>query len=207
MYSILASGYELLSSLIPFLIYLKLCRRNQGKYGVTLSKRYYFLLSVFALYIIGVFYVTGAGTIYDAIGLRLNNISKHINLIPFSKKIDIRGYFLNIFMFLPFGFLIPVIWEDMGNAVNTILSGFTFSLLIELSQILSSRGTDVDDLILNTLGTAIGFLLYKACDKISKGKYRLHGSNTIKLPVVVLVLYLGRCLLFYRLWLIRLIYD
>ncbi|HBT95229.1 MAG TPA: hypothetical protein DEB24_03600 [Coriobacteriia bacterium] len=33
------------------------------------------------------------------------------------------------------------------------------SLLIELSQLLNNRLTDIDDLIINTVGALIGFLL------------------------------------------------
>ena len=35
------------------------------------------------------------------------------------------------------------------------------SLLVEVSQLLNNRRTDIDDFILNTAGTIVGFILYK----------------------------------------------
>lgn len=110
-------------------------------------------------------------------------------------------------MFLPFGFLVPLIWKEAGKALYILLAGFSFSLLIEVSQLLSSRGTDVDDLILNTLGAAAGFLLYKVWDKISKSKYPSGSTDTLELPNFIFAIFLGRFLLFHRLGLIRLIYG
>ena len=56
----------------------------------------------------------------------------------------------NIIMFMPFGLFIPYLWGISGK--KTILIGFSSSLFIEFCQLFLSRGTDVDDLILNTLG-------------------------------------------------------
>lgn len=207
MYTILAFGYEFLSEFVPFLIVLMLFRRTQGKYSAPFSKPDYALPVVFAFYIMAVFYVTDAGTIYDAMTAKLEDMKDRINLIPFSNKIDVIGYVLNIVMFVPLGFLVPLIWKRMGKASYIILTGFAFSLLIETSQLLSYRGTDVDDLILNTLGAAVGFLLYKAWDNVTKSKYQLDSINTIELPVYILAIYLGRFLLFHRLGLIKLIYG
>lgn len=207
MYSILALGYEFLSEFIPFLIVLMLFRRNRGKYATPLPKRHYVLLIAFAFYIIGVFYVTGAGTIYDAMTAQLEDMKERINLIPFSNKINVVGYLLNIVMFIPLGFLIPLIWKRMGKFLYIIFTGFAFSLLIEISQLFSYRGTDVDDLILNTLGAAVGFLLYRVWDKFTKSKYQPDGVDTIELPVYILALYLGRFLLFNQVGLINLVYG
>ena len=38
----------------------------------------------------------------------------------------------------------------------------SFSLAIELNQLLNNRITDIDDLFTNTLGAIIGYLLYRA---------------------------------------------
>ena len=39
--------------------------------------------------------------------------------------------------------------------------GFLASLSIETIQLFIDRGTDLDDLILNTVGAAAGYLLYR----------------------------------------------
>lgn len=76
------------------------------------------------------------------------------------------GYFLinvvgNIVMFMPLGFFPCLLWEDRGRG---LLRGtgwaFFASLCVELCQLPQDRGTDIDDLWLNALGGAWGFLLY-----------------------------------------------
>ncbi len=74
---------------------------------------------------------------------------------------ELRNIILNILLFIPVGYLFPslfpkLLWWQM------ILLGLVFSLCIELLQLLSRLGyADVDDLINNTLGAAIGWLCYK----------------------------------------------
>lgn len=204
MLTIAYESCEWLVSFLPFLIiWTLLCRKQDG----ALLWYSNFLLAVFALYIVGVFYVTGAGTLYDAIGLRVEYITEHINLVPFSQEISIKGYVLNIVLFMPFGFLVPIIWDNMRKPIPVILSGFAFSALIEASQILSSRGTDVDDLMMNTLGAALGFFCYRAGKRITKSRFQNNSKAVMSLPVTILVLFFSRFLLLYRMGLIRLFYG
>ncbi len=68
-------------------------------------------------------------------------------------------YFVNVFMFIPFGFCIGVLVKHR-RILLSICVGFFFSLLIEVTQLSTSRGNfDVDDLIHNTLGCVIGYWL------------------------------------------------
>lgn len=207
LYNVLAYGYEFLSEFVPFFVMLILFRQSRGKYAVHFSKRHYVFPVVFALYIIAVYHVTGAGTIYDLITAQFEDMKERINLIPFSNKNNATGYMLNIVMFVPFGFLIPLIWKRTGNVPYIILAGFMFSLLIEVSQLFSYRGTDVDDLILNTFGAVLGFILYRAFEKVCKIKYQLDDIDVKELPAYILIIYLGRFLLFNQLGLINLVYG
>ena len=100
-----------------------------------------------------------------------------INLIPFKvlfetyHEVFVHGninYFLinflgNIVMFIPLGFFVPLLWNISNKKVLFI--GFGSSLFIEFCQIFLIRGTDVDDLMLNTLGTLFGICLYKIFTK------------------------------------------
>ena len=69
----------------------------------------------------------------------------------------------NIVLFIPIGILIPILWKIKDRYV--ILIGFLISLSIEITQLFLDRVTDVDDLILNTLGVIIGVLVYKCVKK------------------------------------------
>ena len=67
----------------------------------------------------------------------------------------------NIVWFVPFGFLLPAIWQKL-KFYYTIPLGFLLSLIIETSQLALRKGMfEIDDLVLNTLGTAAGCLIYK----------------------------------------------
>lgn len=74
---------------------------------------------------------------------------------------ELRNIILNILLFFPFGYLLPRLFPRL-RWWQVILLGLAFSLCIELLQLITRLGyADVDDLINNTLGAAIGFLCYK----------------------------------------------
>ncbi len=96
------------------------------------------------------------------------------NLVPF-KEIrrfivyrEVLGYkavFLNIVgnvvAFMPFGFIVPEVWERLNRWYIIVFLGFLFSLSIETAQLLGHVGSfDVDDLLLNTIGALIGYWFF-----------------------------------------------
>lgn len=92
-------------------------------------------------------------------------------------------YLGNIVMFIPIGFCIPLLWRASDEA--TVTAGFLTSLSIEVIQLFLPRWTDIDDIILNTTGTAMGLLLYKMLDTGLSGflcRFRIHsqGENHMK---------------------------
>ncbi|MTI71596.1 MAG: hypothetical protein FH751_15220 [Firmicutes bacterium] len=73
----------------------------------------------------------------------------------------ITQFSLNILMFLPLGFLLPIVFlNKFKNHLKILLVSFGISLSTEITQILTGRNADVDDIIANTLGGLIGFSLY-----------------------------------------------
>lgn len=90
-----------------------------------------------------------------------------LNFIPLSSGIEISTI-LNIIFFMPFGFLLPILWNKFRKFIPTVFAGFIFSLIIEVGQLFTIRATDVDDLIMNTLGTILGFILFKILSIIFK---------------------------------------
>lgn len=203
MYGTLFLGCEFLASFLPFYFVYRTLRKT----GRRLTRAERILPIVFAVYAIAVFHVTGAGTIYEALYYRFRGVAERINLIPFSRQIDPIGYLLNAVMFLPLGILVPLIWRKMDSLPAVLLSGFGFSALIEASQLLSIRGTDVDDLILNTLGAGLGWLLHRILRSFTLNRFRSDNRSPAELPAYILSLYLGRCLLFNYPGLIRLVYG
>lgn len=115
------------------------------------------------------------------ISITNGNLLGEINLIPGKVFIDtwresmVGGYWLyfainfigNICLFVPIGFCVPLLWNK-SSLPKTLLVGFLISLFIELCQLPQARGTDIDDLWINTLGAMIGYLLYVGVCRIAK---------------------------------------
>ncbi len=67
---------------------------------------------------------------------------------------------LNIAMFGPLGFLLPLLGRKFRKWYLTIPAGFALSLGLELLQFVFARGVcDVDDLFCNTLGAVMGYFI------------------------------------------------
>lgn len=66
---------------------------------------------------------------------------------------------LNILLFVPLGFILPLLWKEFRSRRTMCFTGFLLSLGIELAQLLNYRISDVDDLIMNTLGAWLGYEL------------------------------------------------
>ena len=93
-----------------------------------------------------------------------------INLIPFVETVTVlmtyaeHGMWFalianlggNIAVFLPAGFFAGL-FSEKPRWWKAVLCSFALSLFIELGQIFVWRGTDVDDLILNTIGGLLGY--------------------------------------------------
>lgn len=52
--------------------------------------------------------------------------------------------FLNVLLFVPFGFLLPIINRCFRNPSVTVLSGFMFSCFIEITQYITGKGLTKD---------------------------------------------------------------
>lgn len=101
-----------------------------------------------------------------------------INLIPFVYLFDyetVREIMLNLLgnslMFVPVGIVYPIVYKKLNTHVKVIAAGIGFSLVIELLQLpFFDRVSDVDDLILNSLGYLLGYLIYLLVKRIKTGR-------------------------------------
>ncbi|MSS10113.1 VanZ family protein [Clostridium sp. WB02_MRS01] len=88
-------------------------------------------------------------------------------------SVQSRAYVIeNILMMIPFGVLLPNVLKPAENIFCCISLGFFFSVNLEYAQFLSQRGhMQVDDVIMNVIGTVIGYLFFvslKLLCKLSK---------------------------------------
>ena len=78
----------------------------------------------------------------------------------------------NILAFMPLGYLAPMTFPILRRASRIILVGFLLSLLAESIQLGTRVGSfDVDDVMLNTIGTWAGYLLFLLCSWIRRHYY------------------------------------
>lgn len=90
-----------------------------------------------------------------------------LNLVPFKMMADdyraggsrfVVNFLGNIGVFGPIGLALPIVLGPRFGAVRVTLIGMALSLSIEVAQWISGyRVADVDDVILNTVGTALGY--------------------------------------------------
>lgn len=198
-------AYEAVATLLPFFLIFLLFRNGQKKRGIVYPRYHVPAVLVFAVYVLGVYHFTGAGTLYDI--KRFIFIPELINLIPFSNEIDIVAYVLNVVLFVPLGLLAPMIWQKSDRLTNILGVGLGFTLLIEVSQLLNFRSTDIDDVILNVLGAAVGFGVYKLWDKMTESKYRVNSPVTAELAMCILLAFAGRFFLYNEMGLMSLIHG
>ncbi len=77
--------------------------------------------------------------------------------------VPLRNIGGNILLFIPFGILMPMKFKKVNKGLKIVLLGFLSSLTIECIQLqLTFRSFDIDDIILNSFGVYIGFLIYKS---------------------------------------------
>ena len=120
-------------------------------------------LIMFILYILTVLYLTIFRFNFRYSERKLN-LTLFVSLIQVFRNADLgeflRLFFGNIGWFVPFGFLLPILLKR-NNSLIIIGNGLLLSIFIEVIQFVSYKGVaELDDLILNTLGAAIGYLLY-----------------------------------------------
>lgn len=84
--------------------------------------------------------------------------------------------FGNVLIFLPFGFFLPMA-SRYRSFPAAVFYSFALSLCVETFQLFTKVGSfDVDDLLLNTLGGAIGYIVFVICAAIR----RRHGVHKTK---------------------------
>ena len=81
-------------------------------------------------------------------------------------RLAVINLFGNIILFIPLGYFLPRLWKGLRKWWRTWCMTLIIMTAVELSQFFTLRGTcDVDDLILNLLGAAMGYCLFRIFKK------------------------------------------
>lgn len=159
--------YPLFCILLPCMLYVLIQTKGFHRRTNFIHMIWVF---IFLYYVYFVLETTGIGTIWE-IGLYPGmKLQEEINLIPFRDGISL-SMILNVVMFMPLGFLLPLLWKEYQSLVRTAIIGFCFSCGIEFCQLFNRRVSDVDDLLMNTLGAILGWLIWIVFSRITHLKY------------------------------------
>ncbi|MDL2258765.1 VanZ family protein [Eubacteriales bacterium OttesenSCG-928-K08] len=139
-------------------------------------------LAMFTLYMLVLLWITGITPISGFTG---KLIAHPVNLIPGQgigqvlqsgngRGNIIRNIAGNVILFMPFGFFLPILSKRNGLFL-TVAQGALCSIAIETLQLFLVRSTDIDDVILNTFGTLLGYVAFalfrhlfpRTCERIS----------------------------------------
>ena len=143
-------------------------------------KRRYVCYVLFFVYCILMAWLLFGRTQYDITAGYWNTLSQHLVLTPFhtialfinalvhdygdtNRRIAIVNLLGNIAMFMPLGFFPQLIWKAFNRLWKTLLWGAGIIVCVELIQLFALVGNcDIDDLLLNVVGIAMGYGLCRA---------------------------------------------
>lgn len=121
-------------------------------------------------------------------------LSGELDVSPIIAMINILG---NIILFIPLGLYLQLLKKDKKISISMGIV-VLISLLIEIVQFIFGIGaTDIDDIILNTLGGLIGILIYKVLSSIFKDEQKVRLTIVVTGLIVILSVVTFKAILLY----------
>lgn len=166
-------------------------KRDSAKYAPSGSKLVMAFkiccIILFILYLLLLLYLTmysrhyGRGYVRRSMNLiPLRTILQYINA-NINRDIIVTNLLGNVVAFMPMGFLLPLVFKRLSGFFRAVLTTAGASLVIEIAQYVTGVGAaDIDDIILNTLGGVLGFLIFLVCRSLCKLATRSNNHNSIK---------------------------
>ncbi|WP_373323322.1 VanZ family protein [Paenibacillus polysaccharolyticus] len=99
-----------------------------------------------------------------------------------SLGLAIKLFIVNILCFVPLGYLLALKLEK-NSMIRVALFSLSIILCIEITQFITCLGiADVDDVILNMLGSGLGYVLFLVIEKIYPMKSKINRDNSKSNP-------------------------
>ena len=132
---------------------------------------------LFILYILFLIYFLVFSDWYGRVGQRVDyqyNLQLFKEISNYWEHREILGWiaysnlFGNVLIFIPFGFFMPMA-SKYRSLILTTLYSFGLSFVVEAFQLVTKVGSfDVDDLLLNTIGGIVGYIIFLICNTIRR---------------------------------------
>ncbi len=165
--------------IITMIVEIKKSKDTQEKSEI----RNFWLKALFIIYCLLLITILFLNNEYRMGGFQnINTFSKEhfetSNLIPFATIIEyiigvisndintsivIINFATNLLLFAPMGFFIPVLFQNrIKNIKQFVIMIIILTLIVEILQFITYRGsTDIDDIILNTIGAVIMYMIMR----------------------------------------------
>ena len=147
-------------------------------------------------YLVSILYIW---LLFEILTSTETNTMSGYNLIPFREifrykvgsdmfNFNVIG---NILIFIPFGYLIGK-YVNPRNILPVIVTSLATSISVEFVQLKIGRSFDIDDIILNILGTIIGYLIYIGFSAIKRHLPNALTSDTFyNIITIILIILFG----------------
>ena len=149
-------------ALVMLLVYVIYKKVFHGKKTITKTQGVVaFLLSCWLLLVMALT-IASRGANYSG-SFNINFFSGYINAWNKWSISELQLIIFNMLMFVPLGFLLPLLWRKAERFKVTFLVSVSTTTLIEISQLLTGNGIfELDDLFHNSLGSLFGYFCVMA---------------------------------------------
>lgn len=168
------------------LIALRLAYLIKNREHFVLSKEIMSL--TFIVYILCMFQIVTSQDVSSVHGVNIT-LFKELTRYQIGSKLFYRNIIGNIIMFIPFGFFTSYYLKLNRKSFIFFLT-FIVSLVIEAIQLKIGRAFDVDDIILNMIGSLTGYYTYRLIDSAFGDL-----SDTVKGTLTVITILTGLVIL------------
>ena len=151
------------------------------------------MMLTFIVYILCLFQIVTNQDVSSVHGINVT-LFKELTRYQIGSRLFFRNIVGNIIMFIPFGFFTSY-YLKLNHRRIIFYSTLVVSIAIELIQLKIGRAFDIDDIILNMVGSLTGYYLYRVMDKIFgdlsdtiKGSFIVIGILTSIVILAILVI-------------------
>ena len=178
-----------LSCVVLISIRLTYLIKNKQKFVISNEM----MMLTFIVYILCLFQIVTSQDVSSVHGINVT-LFKELTRYQIGTRLFYRNIIGNILMFVPFGFFTSYYLKLEKKRVIFYLT-LIVAAVIELIQLKIGRAFDVDDIILNMVGSILGYLLYRLVAKIFgdlsdtvKGAFTVIGILTMIVVLAILII-------------------
>ncbi len=168
----------LLSSIIFIFIRMAFLIRNKQRIVVSSE----LMMLTFVVYILCLFQIVTNSDVSGVHGVNIT-LFKELTRYQVGTRLFYKNIIGNIIMFIPFGFFVSY-YLKLDRKGFLFFITLLVSVVIEAIQLKIGRAFDIDDILLNMVGSFMGYVIYRIIDK-ALGNL----SETLKGTMIVVAIF------------------